>query len=380
MWAALVLLLPPAHGALLAQQGWCERRALPAVHRGCANLIAQSDPPLDELPDDVGSIVFGDEPPTLTLVAPAKINLFLRITKKRSDGFHELASLFQTVSLFDTLDFWENPKPDAPLCSMEVTPNSLGYDLIPTDKTNLVMRALKLFADRTGETRRIHCRLHKAIPAQGGLGGGSCDAATALFAANRLAGYPVSEETLIEWGGELGSDVSFFFSQGSAYCTGRGEIIEPLEKPLPPTVCYLIKPALGCSTPAVFKELGLAPEQELEGPDPRTVLDEFQNGLIYDATYVNDLEPPAFTLLPLLKDLRDDLVKLGFKAVMMSGSGSTIFCMGMPFSDVLGTWQDELQAKYDVEIFEEMFCRRLDDEKLWYTEQPPDAKLTNLDV
>ena len=81
-----------------------------------------------------------------------------------------------------------------------------------------------------------------------------------------------------------------------------------------------------------------------------------QNGLIYDATYVNDLEPPAFTLLPLLKDLRDDLVKLGFKAVMMSGSGSTIFCMGMPFSDVLGTWQDELQAKYDVEIFEEVRC------------------------
>ena len=112
---------------------------------------------------------------------------------------------------------------------------------------------------RAGETRRIHCRLHKAIPAQGGLGGGSCDAATALFGANRLAGYPVSQETLIEWGGELGSDVSFFFSQGSAYCTGRGEIITPLERPLAPTACYLIKPAVGCSTPAVFKELGLQP-------------------------------------------------------------------------------------------------------------------------
>ena len=111
---------------------------------------SETTTPLDELPDETRSAVFGDEPPTLTLVAPAKINLFLRITKKRDDGFHELASLFQTVSLFDTLDFWENPDPDAPLCSMEVTPNSLGYELIPTDESNLVMRALQLFANRTG--------------------------------------------------------------------------------------------------------------------------------------------------------------------------------------------------------------------------------------
>ena len=109
-----------------------------------------SSPHLDEVLGDERSVVFGDVPPTLTLLAPAKINLFLRITKKRSDGFHELASLFQTVSLFDTLDFWENSDPDAPLCSMEVTRSSLGCEMIPTDETNLVMRALALFAERTG--------------------------------------------------------------------------------------------------------------------------------------------------------------------------------------------------------------------------------------
>jgi len=262
---------------------------------------------------------------------------------------------------------------------MEVTRGSLGAELIPTDETNLVMRALALYAERTGETRKIHCRLHKAIPAQGGLGGGSCDAATALFAANRMAGYPVSQDTLIEWGAELGSDVSFFFSQGSAYCTGRGEIITPLERPLAPTACYLIKPAEGCSTPAVFKSLGLSPDETLEGPDPEGLLDKFVKGSVYDAEYINDLEPPAFAVLPTLKNLRDDLREFGFKAVMMSGSGSTIFCMGMPFGEVVDTWRDELQAKYDVEIFEEMFCRRLDDEKLWYTEQPVGAKLTNIE-
>ncbi|KAL1515889.1 hypothetical protein AB1Y20_002504 [Prymnesium parvum] len=383
--ALLLLALPPTCGALHLQQ---PSPALRPLRRAAAGAVRRARPPrsdqtsspsLDELPDAVGSTLFGKQPPTLTLLAPAKINLFLRVTRKREDGFHELASLFQTVSLFDTLDFWAHDRADAPQCSMEVTPNSLGYDMIPTDESNLVMRALQLFAERTGETRRIHCRLHKAIPAQGGLGGGSCDAATALFAANRLAGYPVSQDTLIEWGAELGSDVSFFFSRGSAYCTGRGEIIEPLKQPLPPTVCYLIKPAVGCSTPAVFKALGLEPGQSLDGPDPRVLLEEFQKS-VYSATFINDLEPPAFSVLPMLKNLREDLSKFGFQAVMMSGSGSTLFCIGMPLDEVIDTWKDELLAKYDVDIFEELFCRRLEDERLWYTEQPADAELTNIDV
>ena len=271
----------------------------PTALRTHAISMQEGEPDLPELESE--SAVFSDQPPQVTLVAPAKINLFLRITRRRDDGFHELASLFQTVSLFDTLDFWENTQPDAPLCSMEVTRNSLGAELIPTDESNLVMRALALFAERTGETRKIHCRLHKAIPAQGGLGGGSCDAATALFAANRMAGYPASQDELIRWGAELGSDVSFFFSQGSAYCTGRGEIITPLERPLAPTVCYLIKPAEGCSTPAVFKALGLSPDEELDGADPEELLQKFVKGSVYDAEYINDLEPPAFAVLPSLK-------------------------------------------------------------------------------
>ena len=189
---------------------------------------------------------------------------------KREDGFHELASLFQTVSLADKLDFWEAPADgDAPLCSMEVSPDSYGREGIPTDESNLVMKALKLYAERTGETRRIHCRLHKGGPAEAGLGGGSGDCATALFAANRLAGFKASEQELIEWSAELGSDISFFFSRGSAYCTGRGEIIENVP-PLPSTDLYLIKPPYGCSTPVVFKELGLKRRQV---PGPRAARD-----------------------------------------------------------------------------------------------------------
>lgn len=316
------------------------------------------------------SEVYGDSPPSLSLSAPCKINLFLRIMGKRDDGFHELASLFQTVSLMDTLDFWEEPPDDSkPQCSMEVSQDSFGREGIPTDESNLVMRALQLFADKTGERRRIHCRLHKAVPAEAGLGGGSGDCATALFAANRLAGFPASQQQLIEWSAELGSDISFFFSRGSAYCTGRGEIIEDVP-PLPPTGLYLIKPDYGCSTPAVFKALGLSPGDKLAGPDPREMLARFQEGVL-GAPYLNDLEPPAFEVAPELKSLRDDLTDFGFEHVLMSGSGSTIFCVGSPAESAASTWQESLTAKHPgIQIFDQAFCGRPEDEKLWYAEEP----------
>jgi len=319
------------------------------------------------------SVVFGQQPPALTLLSPAKVNMFLRILRRRDDGYHELASLFQTVSLFDTLDFWlraeEEPcEPDVPLCSMEVAEGSLCADLIPTDESNLVMRAMLLFAERTGSTQRLHCRLLKRIPAQAGLGGGSSDAATALHAANRLAGFPASEDELIRWGGELGSDVSFFLSRGTAYCTGRGELVEPVA-PLQPARCWLIKPQIGLSTPQVFGALGLSAGEELPGADPQELLDQFSDS-VDDAPYINDLEPPAFSLVPLLAELHADLGRLGFTAVMMSGSGTTFFCIGEPSPAAADTWQAELSGKYGVDIFGEAFCFRGDDPALWYAEQP----------
>ena len=197
---------------------------VPVPHRTPAALGRAGVTLLAEAAEAPYSERYGDTAPALSLLAPSKINLFLRIVRKRDDGFHELASLFQAVSLMDTLDFWaEEADASAPICSMEVSADSLGREGIPTDESNLVMRALKLFAEKTGETRRIHCRLHKAVPAQAGLGGGSGDAATALFAANRLAGFPATQEQLIEWSGELGSDISFFFSRGP-----------PMTPPLPP--------------------------------------------------------------------------------------------------------------------------------------------------
>jgi 4-diphosphocytidyl-2-C-methyl-D-erythritol kinase len=306
-------------------------------------------------------------PPDLTLLAPAKVNLFLRVLGRREDGFHELASLFQAVSLSDTLDFWvEDPDSSEPICSMEVTADSVGRDGIPTDGTNLVMRALALFAEKTGEQRRIHCRLHKRVPAQAGLGGGSGDAATALFAANRLAGCPASTEQLTEWGGELGSDISFFFSRGTAYCTGRGEVVDPVAAVSDGASCVLVKPAEGLSTPAVFQNLGLdRGDPGPSGPEPEDLLAALKDGKpgLTDV-YVNDLAAPAFRVFPKLQELADDLARV-FPVVQLSGSGSTLFALGAPSE---AGWQDTIRAKYDVDIFEERFCNRLS-EKRWYAEE-----------
>ena len=112
----------------------------------------------------------------------------------------------------------------------------------------------------------------------------------------------------------------------------------------------------------------MKPGDELPGGNPREMLEQFQAS-VFGAPYLNDLEPPAFEVAPELKALRDELQTFGFAHVMMSGSGSTIFCVGPPGEAHLDTWRDALKEKYDdVEVYEQSFCRRPDDETLWYDE------------
>lgn len=154
----------------------------------------------------------------LKLKSPSKINLFLRILRRREDGYHDLASLFQAISLHDELN-------------ISLLPESAADDLfecdapgVPTDRTNLVLRALDVYRKNTGRTEKFHIELNKFVPVQAGLGGGSANAATALWGANALCGSIASDEQLAAYGAEIGSDISFFFSSGTAYCTGRGEV------------------------------------------------------------------------------------------------------------------------------------------------------------
>jgi 4-diphosphocytidyl-2-C-methyl-D-erythritol kinase len=254
--------------------------------------------------------------------SPSKINLFLRITARRPDGFHDLASLFHVVDLGDDMSFAKS--------SSETKDTLICNDpTIPTDASNLVIKALNLFRAKTGIEQYFWIELDKKVPHGAGLGGGSGNAATTLFAANELCGRPATEAELLEWSGEIGSDISVFFSTGAAYCTGRGEIVENVEPPLDlGTKMLLVKPPMGCSTPAIFKALDLDGRSTM---DPLALLKAIGDDGCSEAVCINDLEAPAFTVLPELAELKESLKKATADkntVVFMSGSGSTIVIVG----------------------------------------------------
>lgn len=222
-----------------------------------------------------------------------------------STGFHELASLFQSISLRDTIHFSKKPLHDPAPDQDTLECERKG---VPTNDSNLVLKALAKFRERTGVEQYFHVRLEKRVPFQAGLGGGSANAATALWAANVLADKPCTNKQLAEFGAEFGSDVSFFLSSGTAYCTGRGEVLEDVQ-PLPQESLFIIKPSEGLSTAAVFKTLKM---EECSDRDPRQLLDKMREGVI-SAEYVNDLEVPSFKLLPRLAELKEKLKDAGFK-------------------------------------------------------------------
>ncbi len=247
----------------------------------------------------------------LTLHSPAKINLFLRIIGRSPDGYHELASLFQAIDLLETIQF-SLADDDTLTCT---DPS------IPTDGSNLILKAAHLFRKKSGLAFGLKVHLEKNIPHQAGLGGGSGNAATTLWALNQLLGKPVGIDDLIEWSGEIGSDISFFLSRGTAYCTGRGEIVRPLP-PLPGQHLWIIKPHQGTSTPAVYGKLDAA---KLPARDPEATLHKFYSGT---PDYYNDLEGAAFAVLPELAVIKRQLLEAGYGQVLLSGSGSSFFCIG----------------------------------------------------
>lgn len=247
-----------------------------------------------------------------TYRSPAKINLFLRILSRRPDGYHELASLFQAISLYDNLTVELSPSSEDSF--------SCSNPALPTDSSNLVLKALSLYRRKTGILTPVRIHLDKHIPAEAGLGGGSSNAATMLWALNQLCGGAATLDELKSWSAEIGSDITFFLSQGTAYCTGRGEVITDLPF-LPPKSLWIVKPPFGLSTPRVYQALNI---ETLSTSTPSRLLENFQNDR---PEYVNDLETPAFDLLPELKALKTDLQK-SYEVVLMSGSGTSFFCVG----------------------------------------------------
>ncbi len=273
----------------------------------------------------------------LTLISPAKINLFLRVLSRRPDGYHNLASLFQAISLYDRIHFSLSDRD-------ELTCNKEG---IPTDKTNLILKAADLFRKKTGLKFGLKAHLEKHIPHEAGLGGGSSNAATTLWALNQIYGQVANLQELIAWSGEIGSDITFFLSLGTAYCTGRGEVMQQLDS-LPNQKLWIAKPQEGLSTAAVFKSLDIS---KLSKQDPISVLNAFYHG---NPHYFNDLEWTAFQLKPSLKSIKAQLLESGFEKVVMTGTGTAFFCFGNPHSTSIK----------EMNLYPVDFVRRLSDQ--WY--------------
>lgn len=293
----------------------------------------------------------------LTLFSPCKINVFLRITSKREDGFHDLASLFHVISLGDIIKFSLSPSKTKDCLSTNVPG-------VPLDDKNLIIKALNLFRKKTGSDNFFWIHLDKKVPTGAGLGGGSSNAATALWAANQFNGCLATEKELQEWSGEIGSDVPFFFSRGAAYCTGRGEVVEDLSPPIPLEIpMVLIKPQQACPTAEVYKHLRIDQTSEV---DPLILLEKITRNGISPDVCINDLEPPAFEVLPSLRRLKQRIIAASrgqYDAVFMSGSGSTIVGIGSP---------DPPQFIYDDNDYQDVFLSEARfitrEENQWYRE------------
>jgi 4-diphosphocytidyl-2-C-methyl-D-erythritol kinase len=243
-------------------------------------------------------------------LAPAKVNLSLRVLRRREDGFHEIESLMCPVSISDTLDITR--REDGGLEFVCDDPS------LPTGDDNLVVRAAKLFGTKCGLEPRVRIALTKRIPHGAGLGGGSSDAATTLLGLDQLFGTGLSCDTLAAMAAELGSDIPFFIYQSAAIIRGRGEFVEPVQfsHKLP---LLLIKPPFGVPTPWAYKRW----RDSQEIPGVRYAAQEFEWG-----TLVNDLERPVFEKYVFLADVKMWLLEQSEVAgALMSGSGSTVFAV-----------------------------------------------------
>ena len=246
----------------------------------------------------------------MEFLAPAKVNLSLRVLRRRDDGFHEIESLMAPIAIRDTLDIERRNAGGIEFTCSDTT--------LPTDGTNLVVRAARGFFETTRIEPDVRIFLRKETPHGAGLGGGSSDAATTLLALDTIfeTRLPLAELTRIA--AAIGSDIPFFLVRGPAWCRGRGEIVEPCTLPhmLP---LLLIKPPFCVPTPWAYRRW----RDSLEIPGvsyaPQTI-----DGI----TFVNDLERPVFEKFIQLAEMKRWLLEQPeTAATLMSGSGSTMIAV-----------------------------------------------------
>ncbi|XEC94991.1 4-(cytidine 5'-diphospho)-2-C-methyl-D-erythritol kinase [Paenibacillus tarimensis] len=248
--------------------------------------------------------------------APAKINLLLDVIRKREDGYHEVEMIMTMVDLADRLEMEEIQR-DTIIISSQV-----GY--IPLDEKNLAFQAAKLIKERYNVSKGVYIHLDKKIPVAAGLAGGSSDAAATLRGLNRLWGLKIPLEELSSLAAELGSDVPYCVTGGTAIARGRGEQLEHIVNP-PQCWVILAKPPINVSTADVYGRFKVA---ELSShPSTAAMRSAIERGSLSSicSELGNVLESVTLRLYPEVGQLKESMQKLGAEGVLMSGSGPTVF-------------------------------------------------------
>lgn len=253
----------------------------------------------------------------INVPAFAKINLGLRVHGRRPDGYHEISTLFQTITVHDTLSFQATS--DGKLGLVCSDPST------PTDDSNLVLRAASALRERYDMNDGARIELEKVIPAGGGLGGGSADAAVSLVALATLWGVETDAGELAEIGARLGADVPFFLHGGTALGTGTGTDIRPLED-APKMHLVIVAPGVHVSTAKAYGALGalaLTKVEPLVNLSVSRTEADFPDSLC--DVWSNDFETVVVRLYPEIGRAREALTGAGAERVMLSGSGSSVF-------------------------------------------------------
>jgi len=243
-------------------------------------------------------------------LSPAKVNLHLRVLRKRDDGYHDIATLMQRISLYDEMIF--------SLIDHGITLSCPGSTL-PENEHNIVHRAAAALLSRSPHTPGIHIAIKKNIPVAAGLGGGSSNAATALTTINDLMRLHYTHEDLMKIGANIGADVPFFILGKTAWAFGIGDRLRPAEH-IPPLWFVLINPGFEISTKMVYESLKLRLTKRVvkyKSPELHT-FEDLIKGLH------NDLEKVTLGLHPALQHIKNLLMQNGAKGAIMSGSGPSV--------------------------------------------------------
>jgi 4-diphosphocytidyl-2-C-methyl-D-erythritol kinase len=253
----------------------------------------------------------------MKILSPAKINLFLQVTGKRPDGYHELFSLMCCVTLFDTIFLRFGTE------KIEI---ESSHPQLPLDETNLAHKAAVLFFKTLGAKEGVKITIEKSIPIAAGLGGGSSNAASVLRGLNHHFNFPFSRDRLMALGLNLGADVPFLLFQKPALASGIGEKLEPYAEPLPNCV-IIVHPGFRVSTAEVFQNLNLRLTN-----CKKKITKPFLKETSYNVSLhlCNDLEAVTVSKYPEINSIKGQLIEQGALGALMSGSGPTVFGL---FSD-----------------------------------------------